>query len=64
MTTRKRTVYGKDKRRTHHHWQVTLFYEDGDRFTRTYTDHDKAKDFAARQKKSPLVMRTRVSRLS
>jgi hypothetical protein len=64
MKTRKPTSYRNDARRKHHHWQVAIFYEDGEKFCRTYTDHDKAKKFAARQKKSPVVKRTRVSKIS
>jgi len=57
---RKRTQIGKDKRRKHLHWQVTLFYKDGERFARVYTDRDKAAKFAARQRKSPVVRTARV----
>ncbi len=64
MKKRKPTSFRKDTRRKHHHWQVTIFYEDGEKFSRTYTDHDKAKNLAIRQKKSPVVKRTRVSRIS
>jgi hypothetical protein len=55
MKTRKRTSFKKDGRRKHHHFQVTVFYKDGERFARTYTDHEKAAGFAERQKKSPVV---------
>jgi hypothetical protein len=61
---RKPTTYGKDKRRKHHHWQVTLFYKDGERFARTYTVHAKADKFADRQKKSPVVKMARVIEIS
>jgi hypothetical protein len=64
MKTRKLTSFRKDGRRKHHHWVVTLYYQDGDKFIRTYTVHDKAVKFAARQKKSPVVKRTRVSQVS
>jgi hypothetical protein len=64
MKIRKRTSYGKDGRRKHHHWQVTLFYKDGDRFGRVYTDHEKAASFAERQKKSPVVKMARVTQVS
>jgi len=61
---RKPTKYGKDKRRKHHHWQATVFYKDGERFSRTYTVHAKAAGFAERQKKSPVVKMARVIQLS
>ena len=55
MKTRKQPSFANDKRRKHHHWQVTVFYQDGERFARTYTDHKRAAGFADRQKKSPVV---------
>jgi hypothetical protein len=64
MKTRKRPSFGKDKRRKHHHWQVTLFYKDGERFSRTYTVHAKAAGFAERQRKSPVVKMARVIEVS
>jgi hypothetical protein len=64
MKIHKRTTFGKDKRRKHHHWQVTVFYKDGERFARTYTDHAKAAGFAERQKKSPFVKMARVIEVS
>jgi len=60
LKKRKRTQLGKDKRRKHRHWQVTVFYEDGEKFARVYTDHEKAVKFAERQKKSPVVKTARV----
>jgi hypothetical protein len=64
MEVRKRTSFSKDGRRKHHHWQVTLFYKDGERFSRTYTIHAKADGFAERQKKSPVVKMARVIQVS
>jgi len=64
MKKRKPTSVRKDRRRKHHHCRVTLYYADGERFSRMYTDREKAKKFAKRQKKSPTVKRTRVSRAS
>ena len=64
MKTRKPTIFGKDGRRKHHHWQVTLFYKDGETFARMYTDREKATGFADRQKKSPVVKMARVIQLS
>jgi hypothetical protein len=43
---------------------VTLFYNDGERFARMYTDHEKAANFAERQKKSPVVKMARVIEIS
>jgi len=61
---RRRTQFGKDKRRKHRHWQVTVFYHDGEKFARVYTDHDKATKFAERQRKSPVVKLARVVQIS
>ena len=57
---RKHTKLGKDKRRKHKHWQVTVVYKDGERFARVYTDRAKAAKFAERQRKSPVVKTARV----
>ena len=64
MKIRKRTSLRTDARRKHHHWQVTLFYNDGERFARMYTDHEKAANFAERQKRSPVVKMARVIEIS
>ena len=58
--TRKKSKLGKDKRRKHHHWQVTVFYQDGEKFARVYIDREKAVNFAERQKRSPVVRTARV----
>lgn len=50
----------RDKRRKHRHWQVTVFYRDGERFARVYIDRDRAERFAIRQKKSPVVRSARI----
>ena len=55
--------FRKDRRPKHHHWLATIYYHDGEKFARVYIDRDKAKRFAERQKKSPVVARTRVSEL-
>lgn len=57
---RHQTKLGKDKRRKHKHWQVTVFYKDGERFARVYTDRVKATKFAERQRSSPVVKTARV----
>jgi hypothetical protein len=61
---RRITSYNEDRRRKHHHWQVTLTYSDGETFGRVYIDRKTAKKVAVRQKKSPLEKKTRIRRLS
>jgi hypothetical protein len=61
---RKVTNFNTDKRRKHRHFLVTVFYADGERFGRVYTDRPKATRFAERQKKSPVVKSARVTQLS
>ncbi len=51
----------RDKRLKHQHWQVTLFYRDGERFARVYTDHEKARKFAERAHLFPGLKMTRVT---
>jgi len=51
----------QDRRRKHQHWQVTIYYRDGERFARVYIDRERALRFAERQKKSPVVKSTRIS---
>jgi hypothetical protein len=51
----------KDKRRKHQHWQVTVYYGEGEKFARVYIDRDRAEKFAARAKKSPVVESVRVT---
>ena len=60
---RKRSVFGKDKRRKHRHWMVTVQYRDGERFGRVYIDKAKAEKFAERQKRSPVVKAAKVAEL-
>jgi hypothetical protein len=50
----------KDGRRKHRHWQVTVYYHDGEKFARVYIDRERAERFAERQKKSPIVKATRI----
>ena len=54
----------KDRRRKHHHYLVTIFYADGEKFGRVYTDKEKADRFAERQRRSPVVKSARVSQVS
>ena len=56
--------FGKDKRRKYVHWQATIFYADGERFIRLYTNRKKAAAFAERQRKSPIVKLVRVTEVS
>jgi hypothetical protein len=60
----KPSEFGKDRRRKHLHWQVTVFYKDGEKFARVYTDKDKALGFAKRQRRSPVVKSTRVAQVN
>jgi hypothetical protein len=50
----------RDKRRKHRHWQVTIYYKDGEKFARVYIDRERATRFAERQRRSPVVKSTRV----
>jgi hypothetical protein len=63
MKTRKSTKFGKDARRKHRHWKVTLYYKDGEIFARVYTDRERAAAFTDRQKKSPVVRMARVTEI-
>jgi hypothetical protein len=49
-----------DRRRKHRHWQVTVYYADGEKFARVYIDRPRAERFASRQRKSPVVKATRI----
>lgn len=51
----------RDRRRKHKHWQVIVYYHDGEKFGRVYIDRERAERFAERQKKSPVVKSTRIS---
>jgi len=50
----------RDKRRKHRHWQVTIYYHDGEKFARVYIDRNRARRFADRQKKSPIIKAARI----
>lgn len=54
------TRFQRDRRRKHRHWQVTVYYHDGEKFARVYIDRERAEHFAERQKKSPIVKSTRI----
>jgi hypothetical protein len=57
---RRKTTFGGDRRRKHRHWQVTVYYHDGEKFARVYIDRERARSFADRQKRSPMVKSARV----
>lgn len=59
-----KTSFGKDRRRKHHHYLVSVFYADGEKFGRVYTDKDKATRFAERQRRSPVVKSARITQVS
>ena len=63
-STRGKTSFGKDRRRKHHHFLVSVFYADGEKFGRVYTDKDKATRFAERQRRSPVVKSARITQVS
>jgi hypothetical protein len=63
-TKREKAAFGKDRRRKHHHWLVSVYYADGEKFGRVYTDKDKATRFAERQRRSPVVKTARVTQVS
>ena len=64
MPKRKKPPFGEDRRRKHHHWQVTVCYGHSEKFARVCIDQGKAQRFAERQKKSPVVARTLVRRIT
>jgi len=53
----------KDRRRKHHHFKVTITYQDGEKFARMYLNRETAKKFAERQKRSPVVKSARVTKI-
>ena len=57
---KKTSRFRSDKRRKHRHWQVTVYYHDGEKFARVYIDRERAERFAERQKKSPVIKATRI----
>jgi len=62
--TRGKTSFEKDRRRKHHHYLVSVYYADGEKFGRVYTDKDKASRFAERQRRSPVVKSARITEVS
>ena len=63
-TTSKKDSFNRDRRRKHHHWLVSVYYADGEKFGRVYTDKEKATRFAERQRRSPVVKTARVTQVS
>jgi hypothetical protein len=61
---RGKTSFGSDRRRKHHHFLVSVYYADGEKFGRVYTDKDKATRFAERQRRSPVVKSARITQVS
>jgi hypothetical protein len=59
-----KSQFGKDRRRRHHHFLVTVNYADGETFGRVYTNKEKATRFADRQRRSPVVKSARVTQVS
>jgi hypothetical protein len=59
-----KSEFGRDRRRRHHHFLVTVNYADGESFGRVYTDKGKATKFADRQRRSPIVKSARVTQVS
>jgi hypothetical protein len=57
---RKSSRMRSDRRRKHRHWQVTIYYKDGEKFARVYIDRERASRFADRQRRSPVVKSTRI----
>ena len=66
VTSKKKDAigFGIDRRRKHHHFLVTVFYADGEKFGRVYTDKGKADRFAERQRRSPIVKSARITLVS
>jgi len=59
-TAKRQSRFHRDRRRKHRHWQVTVYYHDGEKFARVYIDRERAERFASRQKKSPVVRTARI----
>jgi len=52
-----------DLRRKHPHFLVTVAYSDGLLFERVYNNSAKAKKFAERQQRSPVVTKTSIRQI-
>lgn len=54
----------KDRRRKHRHFQVTVFYHDGEKFARVYKGEERAVKAAERMNRSPIVKETLVQEVN
>lgn len=61
---RGKAAFNDDRRRKHHHYLVSVYYADGEKFGRVYTDKEKATRFAERQRRSPVVKSARITQVS
>jgi hypothetical protein len=61
---RGKAAFADDRRRKHHHYLVSVYYADGEKFGRVYTDKEKATRFAERQRRSPVVKSARITQVS
>ena len=59
-----KAAFSTDRRRKHHHFLVSVYYADGEKFGRVYTDKSKATRFAERQRRSPVVKSARITQVS
>jgi hypothetical protein len=59
-----KAAFSTDRRRKHHHYLVSVYYADGEKFGRVYTDKGKATRFAERQRRSPVVKSARITQVS
>ena len=59
-----KAAFSTDRRRKHHHFLVSVYYADGEKFGRVYTDKGKATRFAERQRRFPVVKSARISQVS
>lgn len=51
---------GMNRGRKHRHWKVNVYYVGGGKFVRVYTDRRRAENFAAKERRSPVVRYVRV----
>lgn len=49
-----------NRSRKHRHWKVNVYYVGGGKFIRVYTDRRRAENFAAKERRSPVVRYVRV----
>lgn len=51
-------------RRKHDHFRITVTYTDNEQSAKVFTDLERAKKFAARQKRSPFVKSAEVVKVN